>query len=154
MHNDEIHESLGHLALYKGLKFYYHNYNSLAFESIQHFKDLGGMAYLTTYFQERARRFGGESTIDNSTKNTLIWLAWNRDNFEYFQLFMTEFADVLTTERYASAYWQNRFGQFYLKHNDYQNAIKYFNSGLTKYPNSRFEEQMKKGLTEAESRKD
>ncbi|MEM9982519.1 MAG: alpha/beta hydrolase-fold protein, partial [Bacteroidota bacterium] len=26
--NDEVHESLAHLAIYKGLKFYYHNYNS------------------------------------------------------------------------------------------------------------------------------
>ncbi|WP_298758304.1 alpha/beta hydrolase-fold protein [uncultured Psychroserpens sp.] len=154
LHNDEIHESLAHLALYKGLKFYYHNYNSLAFESIQQYIELGGMDYLNTYFNERAKRFGGDGTIDNSTKNGLIWLAWNRDNFEYFNLFMTEFKDVLTTKRYDSAYWQNRFGQFYLKHKDYQNAIKYFNIGLTKYPNSRFEKQMKEGLIDAKSRTD
>ncbi|MCD2259988.1 alpha/beta hydrolase-fold protein [Psychroserpens luteolus] len=154
LYNDEIHESLAHLALYKGLKFYYHNYNSLVFESIQEYIDLGGMDYLTRYFKERAQRFGGDETIDNSTKNGLIWLAWNRDNFEYFNLFMTEFKDVLTTKRYASAYWQNRFGQFYLKHKDYQNAIKHFNVGLTKYPNTRFEKQMKEGLIDAKSRKD
>ena len=153
LHNDEIHESLSNVALYKGLKYYYHNYNSLAFESIQQFNDLGGLNYLTAYFQGRSRRFGFDEAIDNSTKNTLIWLAWNRDNFEYFQLFMTEFADVLTTDRYASAYWQNRFGQFYLKHQDYENAIRYFNAGLSKYPGSRFDEPMKKGLQEAKSKK-
>ncbi|NER17611.1 alpha/beta hydrolase-fold protein [Spongiivirga citrea] len=154
LYNDEIHESLAHLALYKGLKFYYHNYNSLVFESIQQYIDLGGMDYLNTYFKERAKRFGGNEAIDNSTKNGLIWLAWNKDNFKYFNLFMTEFKDVLTTKRYASAYWQNRFGQFYLKHKDYQNAINHFNAGLTKYPNSRFEKQMKEGLSDAKSRKD
>lgn len=153
LYNDEVHESLAYLALYKGLKFYYHNYNSLAFESIQQYIDLGGMNYLTSYFKERAMRFGGDGTIDNSTKNTLIWLAWKRNNFKYFKLFMNEFEDVLTTKRYASAYWQNRFGQFYLKHKDFQNAIKHFNIGLDKYPNSRFEKQMKEGLIAAKSRK-
>lgn len=152
--NDETHESLAHLALYKGLKFYYHNYNSLAFESIQEYIDLGEIDYLTTYFKERAKRFGGEGAIDNNTKNGLIWLAWKRGNFEYFNIFMTEFEDVLTTKRYASAYWQNRFGQFYLKHKDYQNAIKHFNVGLAKYPNTRFEKQMREGLIEAKTRKD
>ncbi|MEP2935778.1 MAG: alpha/beta hydrolase-fold protein [Gilvibacter sp.] len=152
--NDEVHETLAHLALYKGLKYYYHNYDSPVFESIQQYVDLGGMDYLTTYFSERAERFGGDSQIDDNTKNGLIWLAWNRDNFKYFNIFMTEFKDVLTTDRYASAYWQNRFGQFYLKHKDYENAIKYFNEGLTKYPSSNFQEKMQQGLIDAKNGKD
>ncbi len=152
--NDEVHETLAHLAIYKGLKYYYHNYDSPVFESIQQYIDSGGMGYLTTYFKERAKRFGGDDHIDESTKNGLIWLAWNRNDFEYFNIFMTEFKDVLATKRYASAYWQNRFGQFYLKHKDYQNAIKYFNAGLTKYPNSNFEEEMQRGIVDAKSRKD
>jgi predicted alpha/beta superfamily hydrolase len=151
--NDEVHETLAHLAIYKGLKYYYHNYDSPVFESIQHYNDLGGMDYLRTYFKERAKRFGGDGQIDNNTKDALIWLAWKRDNFEYFNIFMNEFKDVLTTERYASAYWQNRLGQFYLKYKDYENAIKYFNNGLTKYPNSNFEQKMRQGLTEAQSKK-
>lgn len=110
--NDEVHESLGHLSIYKGLKYFYHNYNSPVFESIQQFIDMGGMDYLTSYFEQRAARFGLDDQIDNNTKNALIWLAWNRNNFEYFTLFMTEFQDVLSTQRYASPYWQNRFGQF------------------------------------------
>ncbi|MFD2561487.1 alpha/beta hydrolase-fold protein [Aquimarina rubra] len=152
--DDEIHESLAHLSIYKGLKYYYHNYNSPVFESIQQYIDLGGMDYLTSYFEERAERFGMDKQIDNSTKDALIWLAWKRNNFEYFTFFMTEFKDVLTTKRYSSAYWQNRFGQFYLKHKDYQNAIKYFKAGLTKYPNSQFEKEMQKGLTDAKNGKE
>jgi len=151
--NDEVHESLAHLAIYKGLKYYYHNYNSPVFESIQQYSDLGEMDYLTTYFKKRAKRFGFDSQIDYNTKNMLIWLAWKRNNFEYFDFFMTEFEEVLTTQRYASAYWQNRFGQFYLKHKDYENAIKYFKVGLTKYPNSKFEKQMQKGLMTAKNHK-
>lgn len=151
--NDEVHESLAHLAMYKGLKYYYHNYDSLVFESIQHYIDAGGMDYLSTFFKERAKRFGGNGEIDDSTKNALIWLAWKRDNFEYFSLFMKEFRDVLKTKRYDSAYWQNRFGQFYLKHKDYKNASIYFNNGLKKYPNSNFEAEMKKGLSLAKQKK-
>ncbi len=147
--NDEVHESLAHLSIYKGLKYYYHNYNSPVFESIQQYIDLGGMDYLTSYFEERAERFSMNKKIDNSIKDALIWLAWKRNNFEYFTLFMTEFEDVLTTKRYASAYWQNRFGQFYLKHKDFQNAIKYFKAGLTKYPNSQFEKELQVGLSNA-----
>lgn len=150
--NDEVHETLAHLAIYKGLKYYYHNYDSPVFESIQQFDDMGGMDYLKNYFQERAKRFGGDGSIDDSTKNGLIWLAWNRDNFEYFTTFMTEFEDVLSSPRYASAYWQNRFGQFYLKHKDYKNAIKYFDNGLNNYPDSNFEQDMREGLENAKKK--
>lgn len=149
--NDEVHETLAHLAIFKGLKYYYHNYDSPVFESIQQYIDLGGMDYLTTYFEDRAKRFGGDGNIDDSTKNGLIWLAWNRNNFEYFNIFMNEFKDVLSTERYASAYWQNRFGQFYLSYKDYKNAIKYFNVGLKNYPNSNLETEMKQGLSKAKA---
>jgi len=151
--NDEVHQTIPYLAMYKGISYYYHNFPGLIFESIPAYIDAGGISYLKSYFKERANRFGGEGKIQNSTKNRLIWLAWHRNNFEYFNFFMEEFKDVLKTKRYASAYWQNRFGQFYLKHNDYQNAIKYFNAGLTKYPNSNFEEEMQQGMIEAKSRK-
>lgn len=149
--NDEVHQSLPHLAMYKGIKYYYHNYDSLVFESIQQYIDFGGLEYVTAYFKERSKRFAGDGKIDNNTKNGLIWLAWNRNNFEYFDFFMTEFSDVLSTKRYASAYWQNRFAQFYLKHKDYAKAINYFNVGLTKYPGTNLDTEMKQGLNQANS---
>lgn len=46
---------------------------------------------------------------------------------------MTEFSEVLETKRYASSYWQNRLGQFYLKHNSAKKAIPFFKRGLQKY---------------------
>lgn len=132
--NNEVHESLPFLALYHGLNHYYHNYKSLVFGSIQEYNDLGGLTYLKDYYQKRGERFGFPTDIDDSAKNSLIWLAWKRDNFEAFALFMTEFEDVLSTRRYDSAYWQNRFAQFYLKHNDLERAIYFFNQGISKYP--------------------
>ena len=147
--NDEFHETLPDLAMYKGLRYYYHNYSSLIFKDIETYVNAGGIPYLKSYFKERAERFGGDGKINNGTKDLLIWLAWNRDNFKYFSFFMEEFKDVLSTKRYASAYWQNRFGQFYLKHKDYDNAIKYFKTGISKYPNSNFDSSMKKGLSDA-----
>ncbi len=150
--NDEVHQTMPHLAMYKGIRYYYHNFPGLIFENIQAYINAGGIPYLKSYFKERAKRFGGDGKIDDSTKNRLIWLARDRDNFKYFSFFMTKFSDVLSTERYANAYWQNRFGQFYLLHKDYNNAIKYFNIGLTKYPNTNFEAEMKQGLNEAKNK--
>jgi predicted alpha/beta superfamily hydrolase len=147
--NEEVHETLPHLAMYKGIRYYYHNYDALVFESIKAYKDLGGMTYLKAFFKERAKRFGGDGKIDDSTKNSLIWLSWNRDNFKYFSLFMKEFKDVLSTKRYASANWKNRLGQFYLKYKDYNNAILYFKTGINDYPKSKLEIQMYNGLGNA-----
>ncbi|MBX2877423.1 MAG: tetratricopeptide repeat protein [Saprospiraceae bacterium] len=144
--NDEIHESLPYLALYHGLNFYYHNYNSLVFSSIEAYEESGGMDSLKRYFEERGKRYEFSPEIDNSTKNSLIWLAWKRDNFESFSYFMSEFADVLGTPRYASAYWQNRLAQFYLKHGDLEHAIQYFEQGISKYPDPQRLATMHAGL--------
>ena len=149
--NDEVHQSLPQLSLYKGLQYYYHNYDALVFESIEAFEKAGGIPYLKSYIKERDKRFGIDKTVNESTQNSLIWLGLNRDNFKYFSFFMEEFKDVLKTKRYANAYWQHRLAQFYLKHKDYKNAIKFFEAGLSKYPKTQFEERMKKGLKEAKS---
>jgi len=149
--NDEVHETMPHLSMYKGIKYYYHNYDALVFESIQEYIDKGGIPYITSFLAEREQRFGKDDSIYESTQNSLIWLGLNRNNFKYFCFFMEEFKDVLTTKRYTNAYWQNKFGQFYLKHKDYKNAIKYFNTGLTKYPNTNFDVAMKQGLIKAKS---
>lgn len=134
--NDENHETLGYLALYHGLRYYYHDFKPLSFSSIKSYNDFGGISGLEEFFKKRGVRYGFSTEIDNSTKNSLIWLAWNRDDFDSFKFFMTEFEDVLSTNRYASAYWQNRFAQFYLKHGDIEKAIKYFNVGISTYPES------------------
>ena len=147
--DEEIHESLTNISLYKGIKFYFHNYGSLVFGSIDEFYDKGGIPFLTQYFKERAERFGFAPEIDASTKNSLIWLSWKRDNFEAFDRFMNAFQDVLSTPRYASAYWQNRLAQFYLKYDSYDKAIEFFNRGITEYPDERYLAQMHHGLGNA-----
>lgn len=144
--NNEIHESLPYLAMYHGLKFYYHNFPSPAFIDISDFRKRGGITYLNTYFKERGERFSLSPEIDANTKNTLIWMAWKHDDFEAFKDFMTEFKDVLSTPRYASAYWQNRLGQYYLKYNDFSNAIPYFERGIKEYPDDQYMAQMYSGL--------
>lgn len=134
--NDELHETLPYVSMYHGLKHYYHNFDTLSFNRIDEYVKLGGMDYLKTYYAKRGERFGFPKDISNNTKNNLIWLAWNRDNYEYFHRFMTVFKDVLTTKRYDSAYWQNRFGRFYLKHDKLNMAKQYFENAIVKYPNT------------------
>lgn len=147
--NNEVHESLPYLSMYHGLIYYYHNYPSLVFSSIDDFNKIGGIPYLETYFKERGERFGFPTEIDNSTRNSLIWLALNRDDFKSFDLFMNEFSSVLTTSRYDNAYWQNRLAQFYLKHKDSKNAMAFFMTGIEKYADSDLVPEMYVGLGDA-----
>jgi len=125
--NNETHSSVPYLAMFHGLRYFYHNYNSYDFYSIKQYEEFGGIPAIQQYFKERSNRFGFSEEIDNPTKNTLIWLAWKRDQFKYFDNFMTEFEDVLKTKRYQSEYWQNRLGQYYLKNKKYDRAIHFFN---------------------------
>lgn len=147
--NEEIHETLTYTSLYHGLKFFYHNYGSLVFSSIDDFEKKGGIPFLRRYFKDRGERFNLPTEIDASTKNSLIWLAWKRDKFEAFDLFMTEFADVLSTRRYANAYWQNRLGQFYLKYQSLDKAISFFEQGISSYPDERYLAEMHASLGSA-----
>ena len=43
--NDEVHESLPYVAMYQGLKNYYHNFGTLSFSGINEYVKLGGMGY-------------------------------------------------------------------------------------------------------------
>lgn len=147
--NEEIHESLAYTSLYQGLRFYYHNYGSKVFSDTKAFYDEGGLPGLKNYFKERSERFGTDPAIDASTKNSLIWLAWKHNDFASFDFFMDAFEEVLSTPRYASAYWQNRLGQFYLKHGDPDHAIEYFTRGVTQYPDPQFMTEMLAGLGSA-----
>ncbi len=148
--DNEIHESLAYLAMYHGLRYYFHNYKSLVFKSIDEFNDLGGIPYLKQYFKERGEHYGFSKEIDDSTKHSLIWLSWNRDNFKAFSLFMTEFKEmVITNKSYDNAYWKNRFATFYLKHQDLENAISYFNNGIEKFPEAKQLAEMYAGLGSA-----
>lgn len=144
--NEEVHESLAYTSLYQGLRYYYHNYGSKVFSGTAEFYEEGGLPALKTYFEERSKRFGTDPEIDQSTKNSLIWLAWKQDDFPSFVLFMDAFKEVLTTPRYASAYWQNRLGQFYLKYKDTTHAIEYFSRGIDQYPDPKFMSAMHAGL--------
>jgi len=134
--NDETHQTLPYIAMYQGLKHYYHNFSTLSFSNINEFETLGGMSYLTDYFVKRSKRFGVSPNIPNGTKNHLIWLSWKQDNYEYFDKFMVAFSDVLLTKRYDSIFWQNNFGRFYLKHKNLNAAKHYFDKAIIKFPDS------------------
>ncbi|MEO9872072.1 alpha/beta hydrolase-fold protein [Ekhidna sp.] len=147
--NEEEHESLAYISIYQGLKFFYHNYGPLVFSSLDEFRNKGGIPFLNQYFKERGERFNVSIEIDNSTKNSLIWLSWKRDKFEAFDLFMTEFEDVLSTRRYANAYWQNRLAQYYLKYRSYDKAITFFERGIEQYSDEKYMVAMYIGLGSA-----
>lgn len=145
-YENEIHETLANISLFQGLKFYYRNFASLTFSSIDEFNSLGGISYVASYFLSRGERFGLPKEVDNGTKNTLIWMAWKEKNFKAFDLLMNEYSEVLETDRYASAYWQNRLAQFYLENEAFDNAIKFYKQGINKYPEEKYLAKMHYGL--------
>lgn len=134
--NDEVHESLPYLAMYHGLKYYYHNFHSLLYKDIKTFHAKGGLPYLKSYFKKRGERFGFSTEVSDAAKNDLIWLGLNRDDFKNFDYFMTEFKEVLSTKRYQSNYWQNNLAQFYLKNKSYAKAKSHFEYGIKHFSGS------------------
>ncbi|WP_286232766.1 alpha/beta hydrolase-fold protein [Thalassotalea sediminis] len=134
--NQETHQSTPYIALYKGLMNIFQNYRLPEFVSIEEFKERGGLPYLNDYFKKRGERFGVEKVISDKTKNHLIWLALNDDDYSAFDLFMREFSDVLATQRYNAVFWQNRIALFYLRHENTTKAQQYFEQAIVKFPDS------------------
>ena len=48
--NDEVHQTMPHLAMFKGLRYYYHNFDSLVFENIETYINAGEIPYLKSFF--------------------------------------------------------------------------------------------------------
>lgn len=147
--NNEAHGTTPYLALYHGLRNYYYDFGTPNFSNIKGFVDFGGIPKLKDFFKKRGERYGFPKEINNSTKNGLIALAYLGNDLNYFNLFMSEFNEVLLTKRYDLARWSNRFGQFYLKHKDFEKAIEYFNKGISTYPKSEEMPEMHYGLGQA-----
>lgn len=134
--NTEVHESLAHVAMYHGLRYYYYNYDTVMFKDIKTFFAEGGIPKLKEYYKKRGERFGFPTEVTNAAKNNLIWLGLNRDDFKNFEYFMTEFKEVLSTKRYQSNYWQNNLAQFYLKNKRYEKAKYHFEYGIKNFSGS------------------
>ena len=144
--NTEAHGTTAYLALYHGLRNYYHDFDAPVFSNIKGFVDFGGMKKLTTFFIKRGKRYDFPTEINDLTKRRLISLAFINDNLQYFDFFIHEFKDTAESKRYDDARSQNLFGQFYLKHKQYTKALDYFKIAILKYPNSEEMAEMHKGL--------
>ncbi|NQX82337.1 MAG: tetratricopeptide repeat protein [Flavobacteriaceae bacterium] len=147
--NDEAHGTTAYLALYHGLRYYYHDFGPPIFSDIKGFVDFGGIPKLKDFFVRRGKRYSFPTEIDDLTKRRLISLAYLKNNIKYFDLFINEFKDTAESKRYDSPRWQNIFGQFYLKHKRYTKAINYLKTAILKYPKSEEMAEMHYGLGQA-----
>jgi len=134
--NTEAHGTTAYLALYHGLRSYYHDFDAPVFSNIKGFVDFGGMKNLTAFFIKRGKRYDFSKKINDLTKRRLISLAFINDNLQYFDFFIHEFKDTAESKRYDDARWQNMFGQFYLKHKQYNKAKSYLKKAILKFPKS------------------
>mgnify|MGYP005995690897 CR=1 FL=1 len=131
----EEHRSTPFTTLYHGIKKYYNYYPELQFNSLEEFSNSGGLDYVYSYYQKRASEFGFSKDLPDWTMFTLTRNAIRANDYNQFNNFVnefknTEFISRLRVTRACS------IAEFYLKHNEYDKAIKLFLLLAEKHPNS------------------
>ncbi|QCX39053.1 hypothetical protein FF125_16125 [Aureibaculum algae] len=132
---DEEHRSTPFTTLYHGIKEYYNYFPELQFNSLEEFSNAGGLDYVYNYYQKRASEFGFSKDLSDWTMFTLTRNAIRANDYNQFNNFVndfksTEFISRLRVTRACS------IAEFYLKHNEYDKAIKLFLFLAEKHPNS------------------
>ena len=118
---------VGHLTtpietLYKGLRWYYHDFPMLDFESPDEFRRLGGMKYVDLYYQKRAERYDLEPGIPDNGKFGLVRLGLNNDDIDIFHTFMNRFKESGFLDG-INLGWGSNYAAFYLKHDRPEDAL-------------------------------
>tara|TARA_R110002033_G_scaffold37974_1_gene77150 strand:+ start:1322 stop:2509 length:1188 start_codon:yes stop_codon:yes gene_type:complete len=131
----EEHRSTPFTTLYHGIKKYYNYFPELQFNSLEEFSNSGGLDYVYSYYQKRASEFGFSKDLPDWTMFTLTRNAIRANDYNQFNNFVnefknTEFISRLRVTRACS------IAEFYLKHNEYDKAIKLFLFLAEKHPNS------------------
>jgi len=144
--DDENHYSTTIVTMNKGLKSFFKDYAPIRYYSLKTFKRDGGIAGLKTLFKNRGERYHISKEVHSDTKRYLFLLAVRENNFLAFTELENEFLNFLASFSRDNMF--ERFGQFYLKHKEYQKAIGYYKKGVEKFPEStrlqiRLEEALK-----------
>jgi predicted alpha/beta superfamily hydrolase len=140
----EDHHSTPFKTIHEGLQDYFSDYKPIKRSSLKAYEDYGGLSALKQYFKNRGERYGLATEIDSETRHFLFFYCERENNFQEFERFVGEFPDHLAS--YRTDFWMNRFGHFYLKHEQSDKAISLFKNGLDKFPESA---RLHKGLADA-----
>lgn len=129
---NEDHWSTPYRTLYRGLSEYFKDYKPLKYNRIQDFLDAGGLEALEHHYQKRAERFNTSPDIHFSTIFYLLRLAVQENDMDLFDQIMVHF-DGQIPGLYPSR-WYDRFGQFYIKNNRIEEARKFYEGAISRFP--------------------
>lgn len=132
--DDENHYSTTIITMNKGLKSFFKDYAPIRFYSLETFNKTGGITALKKLFKNRGERYQISNEIHSDTKRYLFLLTVRENNFLVFTKLNNEFPDFLASFSRDNMF--ERFGQFYVKHKEYQKAITYYKIGVKKFPKS------------------
>jgi predicted alpha/beta superfamily hydrolase len=121
-------------TIHEGLSDYFHNYKPIRYYTLKEYDNFGGLEALKKYYLGRGKRFRLSTDIHEDTKHFLILNAQKEDNFIRFEEYVKEFDGYL--ESFTWDVWFNRYGQYYLQHDELDKAIAMFQDGLVKLPKS------------------
>ncbi len=132
--DNENHYSTTIVTMNKGLKSFFKDYPPIRYYSLAVFNKSGGIESLKERFKNRGERYQTSKEVHNSTQRYLFLLAVRENNFLVFKELEKEFPNFLTSFSRDNMF--ERFGQFYVKHKAYRNALQYYKIGLQKFPKS------------------
>lgn len=137
-HETEV--SAGHRTtplgtLYQGLRFYFGDYPNLEFNSLEQYDSLGGFDYVKRYYQERGQKYGIATDISQEGMFFLVRLGLDTENYPTFAFAMEQFWNTGFLQN-TNLGWTSRYGEFYLKHNHPDEAIRLYEILAQRFSNS------------------
>lgn len=132
---NEEHLSTPYSTIYFGLKKFYHYYPELQFNSLEEFKNIGGLNYVYEYYKKRALEYEFSSNLSDWTMFSLTRNAIRANDYDQFNIFINEFKTTGFLERIRI----NRscsIAAFYLENKQYDKSIELFHLLTDKHPNS------------------
>jgi len=131
----EEHHTTPFKSINEGIIDYFHAYRPVNFRSLKEYDDYGGLQALRAFYQNRGERFNLSVDIDKSTKMFILYYAVLENNYERFVYYERAFEGHLESNTRAG--WFHRYGGFYLKHRNFEQALYVYNYGLKKLGDSK-----------------
>lgn len=133
---DKTHPTTGFDTIFLGLRAFYFDFPAFRMRNFDEFQRKGGLEYMRTYYQERAKKYGfSEEETNNSKRNSrrsLVITAISQDDYKAFDYLMEQLSpEGFMEEQYLNqAYW---YGVFYLKNDKPEKAMAIFNFLANKF---------------------
>ena len=130
----EDHYTTPFKTINNGLRDHFQDYNTLRFYTLKEFDEFGDLEEIKRYYNHRGHRYGISPDVHRTTKHFLLLNAMKEDNLERFEMYVNEFKGYLDDP--TLEIWAIRFGNYFAKNNRDEDALKTYQAGLKKFPES------------------